>query len=168
MKYLWHKCPRICSVSRSHNPLISSFMTYHWVCKESNNDGFHMWSKNCLSCQSTCVCTRFFSFVRVVHVVQLHVLMFSFPCCSVRYDFLVKPMFDSSQLPFCFAGGPCLFVFCFCFGYVYLFTYSCVQHDFYIILCSCRLAVTRWVPLVDGGALEFTSRILVGFVLLDL
>jgi hypothetical protein len=32
-KYKW---TRICSVCRNHNPVISSFMSYHLICNESN------------------------------------------------------------------------------------------------------------------------------------
>jgi hypothetical protein len=31
--------PRICSVCRNQNPVLSAFMTYHWVYKMSNTTG---------------------------------------------------------------------------------------------------------------------------------
>jgi hypothetical protein len=31
-EYLCHKWPRICSIYGNHNPVLSSFMTYHRVC----------------------------------------------------------------------------------------------------------------------------------------
>jgi len=31
-EWLCHKWPRICSVCHTHNPVLSSFMAYHWVC----------------------------------------------------------------------------------------------------------------------------------------
>jgi hypothetical protein len=34
-EYLCHKWPRICSVCRNHNPVLSSFMTYQQVCNKS-------------------------------------------------------------------------------------------------------------------------------------
>ena len=34
-EYLFHKWPRICSVCRNHNPVLSSFMTYQQVCYKS-------------------------------------------------------------------------------------------------------------------------------------
>ena len=37
-EYLWHKWPRRCSVCRNHNPVPSSFMTYHFRNK-SNTTG---------------------------------------------------------------------------------------------------------------------------------
>ena len=37
--YLCHKWPRICSVRRNHNPVLSSFVTCHWVCNKSNTTG---------------------------------------------------------------------------------------------------------------------------------
>jgi hypothetical protein len=38
-EYLYHKWPRICSVFRKHNSVISSFMTYRRGCKKSNTTG---------------------------------------------------------------------------------------------------------------------------------
>ena len=35
-EYLCHKWPRICSVGRNHNPVIFSFMTYHWICSKTD------------------------------------------------------------------------------------------------------------------------------------
>ena len=32
MEYMCHKWPRICSTRRKHFPVLSSFMTCHWVC----------------------------------------------------------------------------------------------------------------------------------------
>jgi hypothetical protein len=51
--------------------------------------------------------------------------------CPLRFP--RKTMFDSSWLPYVFCRG---FMFYLC--YVYLFTYTGVQHDFHIRLCSCR------------------------------
>jgi hypothetical protein len=34
--YQYHKWPRICSACRVHNPVLSSFMTYHRVCNKCN------------------------------------------------------------------------------------------------------------------------------------
>ena len=31
---LCNKCTRICSVCRNHSPVLSSLMTYHWVCNK--------------------------------------------------------------------------------------------------------------------------------------
>ena len=39
MDYLCHKSPPICSVCRNHNPIISSFRTYHRVCNKNNTTG---------------------------------------------------------------------------------------------------------------------------------
>jgi len=55
MEYLCHKWRRICSVCRNHNPILSSYMTYHLICNNSVNDGCHMWSRNCLPFQITWV-----------------------------------------------------------------------------------------------------------------
>ena len=35
-QYLCHKLPRICFICRKHFEVLSSFMTYHWVCNEYN------------------------------------------------------------------------------------------------------------------------------------
>jgi chemotaxis signal transduction protein len=35
MEYLCHKSPRLCSICRNHNPVLSSFMTYHRVCNQN-------------------------------------------------------------------------------------------------------------------------------------
>ena len=35
-EYLCHKRPRIFFVGRNHNPVLSSFMTYHMVCNKNN------------------------------------------------------------------------------------------------------------------------------------
>jgi hypothetical protein len=32
LEYMCYKWPRICSTCRKHFPVLSSFMTYHWVC----------------------------------------------------------------------------------------------------------------------------------------
>jgi hypothetical protein len=39
MEYLCHKWPRIYSVCRNNQPVLSSFMTYHWVFNNSNTTG---------------------------------------------------------------------------------------------------------------------------------
>ena len=36
LRNICHKWPRICSVCRHHNTVLSSFMTYHRVCNKSN------------------------------------------------------------------------------------------------------------------------------------
>jgi hypothetical protein len=38
-EYLCDKWPRICSVCRNHNPVLSSCMTYHRMCSKSNMTG---------------------------------------------------------------------------------------------------------------------------------
>jgi len=62
-----------------------------------------------------------------------------------------------------------MFYLCF----LYLFTHTCVQDDLHIILCSCRLTVTRRVSLVEQELLTLPSTyvdlwFLMGFVLLNL
>jgi hypothetical protein len=60
--------------------------------------------------------------------------------------------------PICFVSGSC-FHLC----YLYLFTNTGLQHDFKIRWCSCRLAITRRVPLVETKLLtlpEHTSSAL--------
>ena len=39
LKNMCHKWRRICSVCRKHNPVFSSFMTYHFICQRSNTTG---------------------------------------------------------------------------------------------------------------------------------
>jgi len=48
--------------------------------------------------------------VRVVHVIKLHVFMFLAPCCYLHYDFRIKTMLDSSGLPFDIQGVQVLFI----------------------------------------------------------
>jgi hypothetical protein len=36
MEYLCHKCLRICSICRNRNLVLSSLITYHWICNKSN------------------------------------------------------------------------------------------------------------------------------------
>ena len=38
-EYLCHEYPRICTVFRNYNPVISSFITYQRVCSKSNVAG---------------------------------------------------------------------------------------------------------------------------------
>ena len=38
-EYPCHKRPRICSVCRNHNPVLSSIITYHLVCNKNNTTG---------------------------------------------------------------------------------------------------------------------------------
>jgi hypothetical protein len=44
MRHKWprmcHKWPRMCPVCCSHNPVLSSFVTYHWFCKKEPHDGY--------------------------------------------------------------------------------------------------------------------------------
>ena len=39
-----HKWPRICSVCRNHNPVLSSLRTYHKFCNKSNTTGGTCWA----------------------------------------------------------------------------------------------------------------------------
>ena len=39
LEYLCHKWLWICSFYCNHNPVLSSFMIYHWVCNKSNTKG---------------------------------------------------------------------------------------------------------------------------------
>ena len=39
MEYLCHKWSRICSICRNHNLVLSSLITYHWICNKSNTTG---------------------------------------------------------------------------------------------------------------------------------
>ena len=39
MECLCQKWPRICSTCRKHLPVLSSFVTYHWVCNKINTMG---------------------------------------------------------------------------------------------------------------------------------
>jgi hypothetical protein len=43
--------------------------------------------------------------------------------------------------------------------YLYLFTHTGVQHDFHIRRCSCRLTVTRRVPLVEQELLTLSEHL---------
>jgi hypothetical protein len=38
-EYLCHKSTRIYSVGSHHNPVLSSFITYHWVCNKNTTTG---------------------------------------------------------------------------------------------------------------------------------
>ena len=38
-EYLWYKWPRICSVCRNHNPVLSIFLTYHRVSSKGTTTG---------------------------------------------------------------------------------------------------------------------------------
>jgi len=48
--------------------------------------------------------TPVYSWVRIIHFVQLHFNTFYVPCCDVHNDFLVQTMFGSSLLPFVLFG----------------------------------------------------------------
>jgi hypothetical protein len=80
---------------RNHNPVLSSFMTYHRICNKSNTTGATYVAGTAYSLGPS-VFVPFFncpSGVRIVHVVKLHVFTFLVPVCDV-YD--LKTMFDSS------------------------------------------------------------------------
>ena len=91
VEYQCHKWPRICSVGRYHNPVLSSFLTYHRTCNKDNTmgdtrgtgtayaRGAHEFTPN-----FNCLCG-----VRVVCGVKLHVFMCFVLCCDVRCDFCV-------------------------------------------------------------------------------
>jgi hypothetical protein len=48
---------------------------------------------------------------------------------------------------------------------LYLFTYTGIQHDFHIILCSCYLTVTWRVPRVEQEFPEHVCSLLIFSVL---
>ena len=93
--YLCYKWPRICFVTRNHNLVLSSFMTYHRVFDKSNAT----WSKKCLPFRNTRIrpwffvisCYSIFSFMCIFCRSLFFLLSFSFIHCAVCpssiYDF---------------------------------------------------------------------------------
>ena len=59
----------------------------------------------------------------VNHLVLLRVFTFLFPCCDVRCDFRIKPMFGTSLPPVV-----CIQVFMTSLCYLCLYAYSCVRY----------------------------------------
>ena len=132
MQYQYQKC-------LNHNPVVSSFMTYHRVCSNSNTTGYICGAGTDYPSESPC-CLSCLSGVRLVHLVKLHVLMVLVPCCDVRYDFCVKT-----------SGSGVLAYLC----YLYLFTYTGIQHAFLIICCSCRLTLIGLVSHISVSVASF-------------
>ena len=162
--YLCHKWPQICSVSRDHNPVLSSLMTYHWVCYKSNKTGATSGAGTTYPFGAsefveillfTCL-----NGLRVVNVVKLHVFTILVPCCDVRYDFCVT-MIIASSLLLCvlFMLFVFIYVICIYLCYLYLLTYNGVQHDFHIRWCSCRVTITRRVSLVEKKLLTLPESL---------
>ena len=89
-EYLCHKWPLICSVCRYHNLVLSSFVTYHWVCNKSY---VHV-EQELLSLPEHLRSPRIFCEVRlgrsvvfcVVFCRSLFVLLFFF-CCPLCHLF---------------------------------------------------------------------------------
>ena len=80
--YLCHKLPQTCFVCRNHNPILSSFNTYHREYNKSNTTGATCGARNCLHFRSSWVRPppRFFTCligVRVHSCCQIHVYVFS-------------------------------------------------------------------------------------------
>ena len=104
-----------------------------------------------------------FGFV-LLNVVKLHVFTFLVPCCYVRYDFRVKSMFSSSQLPFVILGIYVLITF-----FVFIYLYWCLTR------CSCQMMFVSFnsntTGVTSGTGTTYLSGappVLVGFVLFDL
>jgi len=76
------------------------------------------------------------------------VLLFLHVFCSILWCPLLYPRKNDVLYSHLFCEDNVLYVTCICI-YLYLFTHTCVQHDFHIAKCWCRLAVTRRVPLVE-------------------
>jgi len=144
--YLYHKWPRICSVRRNHNPVLTSSMTYHYrVSNKSNTTSVTSGAGTAYPSGAPEFSVVFFSCssrVRVVHV-KLHVFTFLVSFCDVRCDSRVKTMFASFLLPFVLKE----FMFYLC--YLYSCTYTGVQHDFHIRWCSWRLTATLRISPVE-------------------
>ena len=54
-----YQCPHICYACRNHNPVPSSFMSYHPCLYQKQHDWCHQWSRNCLPFCSTRVHPQF-------------------------------------------------------------------------------------------------------------
>ena len=95
-----------------------------------------------LPCYCTCL-----SGIRVVHMIKLHVFTLLVPCCNVlRYPRKNDVL--------------CSHLLCreFMLYKLYLFTHTDVQYDFCITWCSCRLAVTRLVTVVEQALLTLPEH----------
>jgi len=127
-----HKWPRICTVCRNHNLVLSWFMTYHPVCNKSNMMGISVEQE--LPTLPEHLSSPLFFLIVLIGFVLFKSLAFMFLvlCWDVRLDFHLKTM---STL-ICFVGGSC-------------FMYTGVQHDFHIRWCLCRLTVTRQASHVE-------------------
>jgi hypothetical protein len=104
-EYLCYKWPRICSVTRNHNLVLSSFMTYHRVFDKSNAT----WSKKCLPFRNTRIrpwffvisCYSIFSFICMFSKSLFVLLCFFFwpLCCLFFFDLrlLITPLVSSNS-----------------------------------------------------------------------
>ena len=104
-QYLCHKWPRICSVCCNNNPVLSSFMTCHRVCR------------NCLSFWSSRVHPRFL-LALVGFVLFMMLSTFLVPCCEVRCDFRIIQCSVHFWIPFVLKGIHVLFML---FVFIYVF-----------------------------------------------
>ena len=75
----------------------------------------------------------------LLFVVPLHVFAFLDPCCDICYELL--------------------HLFCRRFMLYLLFTFTGVQHDFHIRLCSCHWTVTQRVQLVEQELLTLPGHL---------
>ena len=125
-----HRSPRICSVCSGRNRVILfSFMTCHRIFDDSStthgtSGAETAWPYRALE----------FAFigVRIVHFV----LMFLGSSCDIRYNFQEK---STSIILLC-KGNHVLFI-------VIVFIY--LYHNSHFRVCSCRLAITWRVPLLE-------------------
>jgi hypothetical protein len=98
----------------------------------------------------------FVTYFSGIHVVICYVFTCLVTYCDVRYDFREKRC-SVRLYSYLFCRG---FMFHLCYLYLFLKVYTTntgVLHDFHIIVCSCRLAVTIRVSLVEQESFTYQS-----------
>ena len=98
--------------------------------REPTSDVYGLWSddnnrNNVYSATKTRLLTSVTKSDRVVHVVKLHVYMFSVPCCDVRCEFRIKNDVRFVLTPICFVGVSCFIDVLYIYLYLYLVSVGC-------------------------------------------
>jgi hypothetical protein len=99
---------------------------------------------------------QYIEYISTAYIIYIHLIqhfyilytVYSCPACSREIYWYIPMMFATISTIRIVSNMFCRgFMFYLC--YFYLFKNNGIQHDFHIRWCSCRLAVTRWMPHVE-------------------
>jgi hypothetical protein len=93
-QYMCYKWPRICSVCRYHNQVLSSFMTYQLVCNKNNTTGVTM-EQELLTFRTSC-CSIFSFLCSILYIFDCP-FSFGFP---LAFELSIHLRFSAFNYPF--------------------------------------------------------------------